>query len=185
MKIRLIKKTPFGPIVIIWSGFDPKIKRVILSMPGLSAEKQALKFYPNSEISSCAEIEKVAFSISAILEGDDIIIPLDVADLSVCSAFQRSVLQAEYLIPRGKVSTYRLIAEQVGKPGGARAVGSALANNPFPLIVPCHRAIRSDRSLGGFRGGIQMKRALLEMEGVLFDDLQRVICEQFHYARAI
>jgi len=56
-------------------------------MPDLSAEKQALKLYPNSEISSCTEIEKVAFSISAILEGDDIIIPLDVADLTVYSTF--------------------------------------------------------------------------------------------------
>ena len=68
--------------------------------------------------------------------------------------FQESVLRAEATeIPRGRVSTYKLIAEHVGTHNGARAVGTALARNPFPLIVPCHRAIRSDRRLGGYQGG--------------------------------
>jgi alkylated DNA nucleotide flippase Atl1 len=57
---------------------------------------------------------------------------------------------------------------------GVRAVGTALARNPFPLVVPCHRAVRSDRTLGGFQGGLEMKRALLEMEGVEFDSKNRV-----------
>jgi methylated-DNA-[protein]-cysteine S-methyltransferase len=184
MNIKLIKKTPFGPVAIIWTGFNPntQIIRVLLSMPGLSAEEQAFALYPNSVFSSCTEIDTVALSISGILEGNNINIPLDVADLSACSEFQQSVLRAEYPISRGSVSTYRLIAKQVGKPKGARAVGSALAHNPFPLIVPCHRAIRSDRHLGGYKGGIEMKRALLEMEGIPFDSLQRVVCEHFHYA---
>ncbi|MHA1663588.1 MAG: methylated-DNA--[protein]-cysteine S-methyltransferase, partial [Candidatus Thorarchaeota archaeon] len=55
-----------------------------------------------------------------------------------------------------------------------RAVGNALARNPFPIIVPCHRAIRSDRTLGGFQGGLKMKRRILEMEGVEFDSTSRV-----------
>ena len=62
-------------------------------------------------------------------------------------------------------------------------MGNALANNPFPLIVPCHRAIRSDRHLGGYQGGVKMKRALLEKEGIPFDDAGRVACAQFHYER--
>ena len=84
-------------------------------------------------------------------------------------------------IPRGAVSTYQRIARHVGRPNGARAVGNALANNPFPVIVPCHRAIRTDRSLGGYQGGFKMKRTLLEMEGIDFDDTGRVAAKGFFY----
>jgi methylated-DNA-[protein]-cysteine S-methyltransferase len=76
------------------------------------------------------------------------------------------VLLAEYRIPRGRVSTYGAVAKHIGVPRGARAVGNALARNPFPIVIPCHRAIRADGSLGGYRGGLVMKRALLELEGV-------------------
>jgi methylated-DNA-[protein]-cysteine S-methyltransferase len=56
-----------------------------------------------------------------------------------------------------------------------------LANNPFPIIVPCHRAIRSDRTLGGYQGGLEMKRALLEGEGIRFDSKARVLVGSMHY----
>ena len=183
MNRKIIKTTPFGSVGIIWTALnsDPKIVRVLLSKPDLPAEERLFQLYLNSAISTCAEIDLVAAAIQGFLEGDEIDIPLDVADWSVCSPFQKSVLRAESGIPRGSVSTYKLIAEQVGKHNGARAVGTALARNPFPLIVPCHRAIRSDRHLGGYQGGLKMKRALLEMEGVPFDDADRVVCEQFYY----
>jgi len=69
----------------------------------------------------------------------------------------------------------------MGVPGDARAVGNALATNPFPLIVPCHRAIRSDCGLGGYQGGLDMKRSLLSKEGIAFDDSGRVQCSRFYY----
>ncbi|MCK4795669.1 MAG: MGMT family protein, partial [Desulfobacteraceae bacterium] len=78
-------------------------------------------------------------------------------------------------------STYQRIATHLGSPNGARAVGNALATNPFPIIIPCHRAIRSDRSLGGYQGGLDMKRILLEMEGIDFDDTGRAATEDFFY----
>ncbi|MBL7180932.1 MAG: MGMT family protein [Desulfobacterales bacterium] len=185
MNKKIIKSTPFGSVGVIWTGFNdnPRIIRVLLSKPGLCAEEQVAEIYPNSQASSCAEVDAVADAIKGLLEGDDIEISLDVADLDMCSVFQQSVLRAEYRIPRGSISTYQLIAEYLGKRNGARAVGNALANNPFPLIVPCHRAIRSDRQLGGYQGGLEMKRALLEMEGITFDDAGRVVCEQLHYER--
>ncbi|MDP3066207.1 MAG: MGMT family protein, partial [Methanobacteriaceae archaeon] len=103
--------------------------------------------------------------------------------LDLCSSFQKAVLRAEHQIPRGSVSTYQLISKHLGKENGARAVGNALAKNPFPLIIPCHRAIRSDRHLGGFQGGLNMKRALLEKEGVKFDHAGRAVGARFYYAR--
>ena len=180
---KIIKSTPFGPIGIIWTVLsgNPSITRVLLSMPGLSAEDRISKLYPDSQTASCPEIESVADAINAILEGNNIEIPLDIADLTSCSEFQQSVLRAEHRIPRGSVSTYRLIARHVGKQNGARAVGNALATNPFPVIVPCHRAIRTDRQLGGYQGGLAMKRALLEKEGIKFDPAGRVACNHFHY----
>jgi methylated-DNA-[protein]-cysteine S-methyltransferase len=180
---KIIKKTPFGPIGIIWvRDSGPRIIRVLLSTPDLSAEERVIRLFPHAVISSSAEIDSVAEAIRGFLEGEEGNIPQDAADWSVSSPFQQSVLRAESGIPRGSVSTYRLIAEQVGKPNGARAVGTALAHNPFPLIVLCHRAIRSDRHLGGYQGGLGMKRALLEMEGLPFDDVDRVACEELYFS---
>jgi len=90
-------------------------------------------------------------------------------------------LLAQHAIPRGKVSTYGLIAVHVGAPGGARAVGNVMAINPYPLIIPCHRTVLSDCRLGGFQSGITMKKALLTQEGVMFDQNGRVVCRQLHY----
>ena len=97
------------------------------------------------------------------------------------SPFEQGVLRAEHGIPRGKVSTYQRIARHLGSAQAARAVGTALAHNPFPIIVPCHRAIRSDGTLGGFQGGVEMKRVLLEMEGGLIDGSGRVVPRELFY----
>ena len=187
MNRKIIKSTPFGYVGVLWTELNdnPKIVRILLSKPGLSAEDQASELYPNSHASSCAEIDDVATAIKGLLEGEEIKFSLNVADLSLCTEFQQLVLRAEHRIPRGSISTYKLIAEYLGKRNGARAVGNALANNPFPLIVPCHRAIRSDRQLGGYQGGLEMKRALLEKEGITFDDTGRIACVQFHYDKII
>ena len=178
-----IHSTPYGPVVIIWkgSGSNARIIRVLLSNPTASAIKRTSSFYPDVDESSCREIDTVASNIRRFLKGEPVQFDLDVADIGACGTFQQRVLRAEYAIPRGHVSTYKLIAAHLGVPGGARAVGNALANNPFPLIVPCHRAVRSDGRTGGFQGGPDMKRSLLSKEGILFDDSGRVKSSVFHY----
>lgn len=94
------------------------------------------------------------------------------ADLARVGPFEREVLAAVRRIPRGQVMTYRAIAQALGQPGAARAVGAACARNPLPLLIPCHRVVRSDGSLGGYslRGGVVLKRRLLEGEGALSGD---------------
>lgn len=94
-------------------------------------------------------------------------------DLSRIGPFQRRVLEQLRRIPRGEVRTYREIAREIGHPGATRAVGTACARNPVPLVIPCHRVVRSDGGLGGYslRGGVALKGRLLEGEGV---DLSRL-----------
>ncbi len=94
-------------------------------------------------------------------------------DLSLVGPFERRVLEELRRIPRGQVRTYREVARALGFPGAARAVGQACARNPLPLIIPCHRVVRSDGRLGGYslRGGVPLKRRLLLREGV---DLTRL-----------
>ncbi len=89
-------------------------------------------------------------------------------DLSMVGPFERMVLEELRGIPKGQIRTYRDVAREIGHPGAVRAVGNACAKNPVPLIVPCHRVVRSDGGLGGYslRGGTALKRRLLEKEGV-------------------
>jgi methylated-DNA-[protein]-cysteine S-methyltransferase len=170
-------------VAIVWSAHreQARICRVLLSKPRLSAERLVQASFPDAKRSSCAEIDLVADQIVAFLTGEDIRFSLDIAHLDLCSQFQQKVLRAEHGIPRGSVSTYQRIAKYLGNRKGARAVGTALATNPFPIIIPCHRAIRSDGTLGGYQGGPGMKQTLLKMEGILFDPSGRVVTKELFY----
>ena len=128
-----------------------------------------------------AAIGELGAQLQRFLEGEAIVFDLGLVALEVCGDFQRRVLLAEYGVPRGWVSTYGRIALHLGLAGGARAVGQGLAGNPFPIVIPCHRAVRADGALGGYQGGPAMKRALLEMEGVRFTERGAVCMERVFY----
>jgi methylated-DNA-[protein]-cysteine S-methyltransferase len=81
--------------------------------------------------------------------------------------FQRAVLELVASIPRGEVRSYQEVAEQIGHPGAARAVGEVMRTNPIPVLIPCHRVVRSDGSIGRYTPEPSIKRHLLEEEGVL------------------
>lgn len=88
-------------------------------------------------------------------------------DWRLSRGFRRRVLRATARIPYGRTATYAEMAERAGNPRAYRAAGSALGSNPIPLVVPCHRVLRTGGELGGYGGGPDLKRRLLRLEGVL------------------
>ncbi|MFJ5777170.1 methylated-DNA--[protein]-cysteine S-methyltransferase [Streptomyces sp. NPDC093094] len=93
-------------------------------------------------------------------------------DWSLISGFNRQVLrELASGVPYGTVVGYGDLADRVGQPGAAQAVGVAMGSNPLPVVVPCHRVVESDGGIGGFGGGLETKRKLLALEGVLPEPL--------------
>ncbi len=88
----------------------------------------------------------------------------DELDLDGATPFQRAVWQATRQIPYGQTRGYAWVADRAGNPKAARAAGQALARNPLPVIIPCHRVLAGDGQLGGFSGGLAMKKFLLKLE---------------------
>jgi methylated-DNA-[protein]-cysteine S-methyltransferase len=170
----------FGELALVWRDEQPAPRLHYLCLP---EERCPWELGP-LEPGSCAAIDDLAERIERMLAGEAIAWDLRVVALERCTPFQRRVLLAEFDIPRGAVSTYGLIARHIGAPEASRAVGQALGKNPFPLIIPCHRAVRADGHLGGYRGGLAMKRHLLQIEGVSLSPKGRVLVDRYHYAEA-
>ena len=173
----------FGTVGLAWKETQagPQVLKVLLPRDQMPTEQVIQSLFVGAHPRPCPEITALGERISRFLEGEDVVFPLEMLALETRQPFQRRVLLAEYQIPRGWVSTYGRIAAHLGTPGAARAVGNALAHNPFPIVIPCHRAVQSDGSLGGFQGGVRMKRALLELEGVDFSPAGKVASGRVYY----
>lgn len=162
--------TIFDEVALVWSEErgSTKVRRVFLSSPGLSAGMAAAAGRGSPVPGSNPVTAELADRIDRTLAGGDEDFDLSIVDLSLCGDFQRSVLLTESRIPRGEVWSYSRLAEESGNSGMYRATGRALSANPFPVIIPCHRTVKSDGSPGGYQGGTLMKLALLRMEGAVF-----------------
>ncbi len=113
-----------------------------------------------------AKLDPVRRELDDYFEGrrEDFDVPID---WSYLAGFTREVLRATAKIPVGGVSTYAGVAEAAGSPRAVRAAGNALGSNPMPVVVPCHRVLRTGGSLGGYTGGLERKEFLLRLEGAL------------------
>ena len=164
-----LNKVWFGVVLdderrVVSCGFSLKDKEDI--------SRQVLKAAPESLNNSYSENDGFASfvlrSLSLIYQGKDAEVVPTLA-LENLPPFVRKALVVTTTIPRGYVSTYGAVAAAAGSPRAARAVGSAEARNPFAPIVPCHRVVASTLGLGGYGGGLTLKRAFLAREGVLFE----------------
>jgi len=115
-------------------------------------------------VASTSSFRDVISRIELYFEGKQVEFS-DILDLRDRTAFQQEVWKATCSIPYGKTRSYGWIAEQLGRPKSGQAVGKALASNPLPIVIPCHRVVGSMRgSLGGFSGGLELKKRLLQVE---------------------
>lgn len=122
------------------------------------------KYHPDAIIADLFAAPDTIKHLKDYFDGKVVEFP-EKLDLDNFTAFQRLVWEAARKVSYGQVTTYGTLAAAIGKPEACRAVGGALARNPIPIIIPCHRVIASDGSLGGFRDGLEYKHRLLELEG--------------------
>ena len=110
------------------------------------------------------DISELALEIAAYLEWGAPC-PMAKLDMSACTEFQKQIYAQVQAISRGETMTYGQVAERAARPGAARAVGRAMARNPFAILVPCHRVV-AKKGLGGYLWGTEMKEMLLRLERV-------------------
>jgi len=154
--------SPLGPLVVAWNGLGV----VSVDIAGDDGAFEANHLASTGRHAIPFEVpQRLANAIARRLEGDRRVrIPLD---LRGHSPFEQDVWKKALEIPRGEVRPYGWIAAEIGRPKAVRAVGTALGHNPVPLIVPCHRVVRSDGSIGQYSlGGPQNKRTILSAEGL-------------------
>ena len=161
-------ETPLGLVYIAWSLDGLSLALRAASESDFRASARALLGRPAVP---GKPPERLARGAHAWLAGDDHAgLSFDLARLT---PFERAVLMKAREIPRGEVRPYGWIAREIGHPGATRAVGTALARNPIPLFIPCHRVVRTDGHIGNYSmGGPEAKRRILTFEGVDVDSLE-------------
>jgi methylated-DNA-[protein]-cysteine S-methyltransferase len=167
--------TSFGKMAIVFK--QHKAIRILLPAT-FSGLRNTLQTQFPLALENSDGMVKLTDLICRTLDGENITIPMDFVDTEQVTTFQLKVLLAERSIPRGKAASYSWLARKA-KTKAVRAAGSVLARNPWPIVVPCHRAVRKNRSIGQYQGGPKMKKCLLEMEGVEFEDENRVSVDCF------
>jgi methylated-DNA-[protein]-cysteine S-methyltransferase len=155
-------RTPVGNVLVAATAAG--LVRVSYS-PNETAFVTALRRMKLDVIRSAEKIKGIAAQLEAYFAGKRRTFDVPI-DLRHVSPFQRSVLMAACQVPAGQVVSYREIARRIGRPQASRAVGQALGHNPIPIIIPCHRIVTSSGGLGGYTGGLEIKKKLLQIEGV-------------------
>ncbi|MDX6610467.1 MAG: methylated-DNA-[protein]-cysteine S-methyltransferase [Solirubrobacterales bacterium] len=161
----VISDSPFGPLLL---AATPQ-GLVKVSLPGHDPDQAladlAVRISPRV-LEAPARLDETRRELDLYFEGKltEFDLPLD---WRLSKDFRRRALRAIDRIPYGKTRSYTDIARSAGNDRAVRAAGTACGANPIPIVVPCHRVLRSSGSLGGYGGGLPMKEALLKLEGVL------------------
>ena len=160
MQYTTVKIADFGWVAVL--GSENGILRLTLPQP---VEEAALAMLGSLDGASRlpSRFEDLSRRLEAYFRGEQVEFP-DALDLSMVAPFRRVVLHETRLIPYGETRSYGWLASRVGNPRASRAVGQAMATNPIPIIVPCHRVVGSDGGLTGFGGGLALKKRLLSLE---------------------
>ena len=157
------------PTAIGWCGVLTTERGLLRLYVGYAKRNQLLHDILDGAGSSLKMVPATGMVIDKIkryCSGENVSFAGCTMDWSSLSPFRQKVLMAALKIPYGSVETYGSLARKIGCPRGSRAVGNALAKNPFPLVIPCHRIIRGDGKPGGFSagGGVALKNKLLQLE---------------------
>ena len=155
-------QSPLGWLGVVET---PKGVSALLREKGLRAvlRRKILLRYPAAVEKRGVFSKKTDAFLRAYFKGRRTLPPVPL-DLSSQTPFQKKVLGRVGRIPRGRFRTYRWLAQRVRCPGGVRACGQALHRNPVPLLIPCHRVVRTSKGIGGFAWGKEIKRRLLQIE---------------------
>lgn len=169
MKHYFIIKAGCDGIGLVWekAGKTQNIHRVYLPDEERCLTDRILKDFPSISKTPLRVPGGMDQIIADLYAGKKRQPDLSALTWSGLSEFAIKVLKLTARIPHGAVTTYSALAARAGSPGAARAVGSVMAKNPFPLIIPCHRVIRADSTIGQYGGGAPMKAELLRKEGVI------------------
>ena len=155
-------ESPLGPLLL--AGTDVGVVRVAFASEGHDEVLADLSARLSPRVLEAPRrLDAAATALEAYLTGRSRRVDVPV-DLRLLGGYRREVVEALPAIGYGRTATYAELAERTGRPRAVRAVGSACANNPVPLVLPCHRVVRSDGSEGGYRGGAEAKRLLLDLE---------------------
>jgi len=156
--------TRFGHAAILFEKAPLLIKRVFLPCHSRKVLKGQIKETGGATAGHTPEVLSLCRDIQAYFDGAPIRPPWKLLDLRDLTPLQQVVLKTVATVPRGTTRTYGQIAAQIGRPRACRFVGTALACNPFPVVIPCHRIVRGDGSPGSFSGGTELKRRMLALE---------------------
>lgn len=166
----LVINTLIGEITIVWDNQTNILKEILLpdnntkksNLGNISYNGVIFENHPNKYIQGLMPRIKDA------VKGIDIKFDFNKLDLSELTDFQRAVLEKQFEIPHGKVTSYKQLARMIGKPRSARPIANVLASNPFPIIIPCHRTVLANWDVGGYAGkeNNYYKKFLLSNEGV-------------------
>ncbi|MBC2717098.1 MAG: methylated-DNA--[protein]-cysteine S-methyltransferase [Desulfobacteraceae bacterium] len=165
-------KTPIGDMSIIYRESPFIIRRILL--PGNKVNESSVLLFMDAS-NDCSVHEKVKETVQLIRDcigGRAVVIPWEYMLWEGVTELQKAVYFQTAEIPYGSLSTYKEIARCIGRPKACRFVGTALSKNPFPVLIPCHRVIRSDNKIGGFGGGTKLKQLLINAEAS--DSLLRI-----------